>query len=275
MTNVMNLATASALALTIGSGAAFAQANLVGTQALTDRIDAVEDAVKDDFERAEDAARFGNPQFAPGLTSQIALTYAGKSGNTDTQDLAIAGRVRYNVGQWTHTLGFGLDFGEANKVKNKQNVFAVYDANYYVNDQFYVFGLARVEVDQFPKTTDAFAGFGPGVRIINNETTAWRVQAGPGVRYQKLGNAASTNEAAVMAASRLYHKFTDTVFLTNDTDILRSKAGTLATNDFGVSFKMTEGLATRFSYRTQYNNRPAVGQKRSDNTLGISLVMSF
>lgn len=275
MTNVMKLTLASTLALTVGAGAALAQGTLVGTQALDDRIEAIEDAVQDDFERAEDAARFGNPQFAPGLTTSIALTYAGKSGNTDTQDLAVGGRMRYNINQWSHTLGFGLEFGEANGVKNKENIFAVYDLNYYINDQFYVFGLARAERDEFPKKKDAFLGFGPGVRLINNETTAWRVQAGPGVRYQKLGTDPSTTEEAIIGSSRLYHKFNDTIFVTNDTDLLNSKAGTLATNDFGVSFKMTEGLATRVSYRTEYNDSPAPGSKKTDNTVGVSLVLSF
>ena len=275
MTSKILLIAASAVALGFGAGATVAQANLVGIQALEDRIKAVEDAVEDDFEDAEDAARFGNPQFAPGLTTSVAMTFAGKTGNTDTQDFAAAGRMRYNVGQWSHTLGFGLEFGESNKVKNKENVFAVYDANYYINDKFYVFGLGRVERDSFPDRKEAFLGFGPGVRIINNETTAWRVQAGPGVRYQKLGNQPSSTEAAIMASSRLYHKFSDTVFLTNDTDLLNSKAGLLATNDFGVNFKMSEGLATRVSYRTEYNDTPAPGTRKSDNTLGVSLVLSF
>ncbi len=275
MMNMMKLAAASTLALTVGTGAAVAQANLVGTQALEDRIEAIEDAAQDDFERAEDAARFGNPQFAPGLTTSVALTYAGKSGNTDTQDLAVAGRMRYNVGQWSHTVGFGMEFGEANSIKNKENAFIVYDANYYVNDQFYVFGLARAERDKFPERKEGFIGFGPGVRLINTETTAWRVQAGPGVRYQKLGTDPSTTEAAVMGSSRVYHKFTDTIFVTNDTDLLKSKVGLLATNDFGISFQMTDGLATRVSYRTEYNDSPAPGTKKTDNTLGVSLVVSF
>ena len=275
MTTNLKLAAASALALALGGTAAMAQATLVGTQALTDRIEAVEDAVKDDFKRSDDAARFGNPQFAPGWTGSIAATFAGKSGNTDTQDTAIAGRFRFNQGQWSHTVGFGFEFGESNKVKNKENAFVVYDANYYVNDQFYVFGMARAETNKFPDRRDAFIGFGPGVRVINTPETAWRVQAGPGLRYQRLGAAPKTTEGAVMASSRVFHKFTDTVFLTNDTDVLKSKVGVLATNDFGVTFKMSNALSTRVSYRTEYNNRPAPGMKRSDNTLGVSLVYSF
>ena len=275
MTTMMKLAAASTLALTVGTGAAIAQAELVGTQALDDRIEAIEDAAQDDFERAEDAARFGNPQFAPGLTTSLALTYAGKSGNTDTQDLAVGGRMRYNINQWSHTLGFGLEFGESNGVKTKENIFAVYDLNYHVNDRFYVFGLARAERDEFPESKDAFLGFGPGIRLINDENTAWRIQAGPGVRYQKLGTGPSTTEEAIIASSRLYHRFNDTIFVTNDTDLLNSKAGLLATNDFGVSFQMTEGLATRVSYRTEFNDSPAPGTKKTDNTLGVSLVLSF
>ncbi len=274
MNKFLNTAAASVLALAIGSTAADAQGQLLGTQAVDDRITDIETAVRDDQARAEDRARHGNQQFAPGWTGSLAMSFSANSGNSDARDTSIAGRFNYNVGQWNHSLGLGLELGRADGNRTKSDGFAVYDANYYVADDFYVFGLGRVEADRMPgnRTTDGFIGVGPGYRIVNTEDVAWRVQAGPGWRYNRSGGE-STSEIGAIASSRAYFRITDGVFVTNNTDVLRSKVGTIAENDLGVSIGDLEGLSTRFSVRTNYNS--ANTGKKTDHTFGISLVYAF
>lgn len=141
---------------------------------------------------------------------------------------------------------------------------------------------------------DGFIGVGPGYRVINTEQTAWRVQGGIGYRYTQTGaqhagydlveNAAgdydrvavddsSDNGIGYIVSSRFYHRFNDMVFLTNDTDFLSSDdSDDVITNQLGVNFKMSDQLATRVSYTTEYQeNRPI----RTDNTLGVSIVYGF
>jgi len=276
MKTILTVASASTLAMLIGASAVAAQGTLVGTDALDDRIDDIAEDAQDDLEEARDNARFGPERFQPGWSGSVALTYAGTSGNTETQDLAMAGRLRYGQGQWAHTIGFGIEYGEDDGDETKKELFAVYDANYSLDDRFYVFGLARAQFDEYAAfETDAFVGFGPGYRIINTPQTAWRVQAGPGIRYveDQVGN--DDTELAAIASSRLYHAFNETVFLTNDTDILHSDAGTRVSNDLGLNFAMTDTLSTRISYRTDYNDEAVEGTKKTDNRLGVSLVMGF
>ncbi|AMY70224.1 DUF481 domain-containing protein [Frigidibacter mobilis] len=276
MKTILTVASASTLALLIGASAVAAQGTLVGTEALDDRIDDITEDAQDDLDEARDAARFGREEFRPGWSGNVALTYAGTSGNTETQDLALAGRLRYGQGLWNHTIGFGIEYGEDDGEKTKKELFAVYDANYSLTDRFYVFGLARAQFDDYaPFKQDAFLGFGPGYRIINTTQTAWRVQAGPGIRYVKDQLDEDDTEVAFIASSRLFHAFNETVFLTNDTDILSSDAGTLVSNDLGLNFAMTDTLSTRISYRTDYNDEAVEGTKKTDNRLGVSLVMGF
>ena len=276
MNKLMTSAAASVLGLAIGTTAANAQAQLVGVQALDDRITDIETAVRDDQARAEDRARFGNEQFVPGWTGSLAMSFSANRGNSDARDMSLAGRFNYNVGQWNHSLGLGLELGRSGGIRTKADGFAVYDANYYIADDFYVFGLGRVESDRMPgnRTTDAFIGFGPGYRIINTEDAAWRVQAGPGWRYNRDHIAGtSTNELGGIVSSRAYYRIMDGVFATNNTDVLRSKVGTIAENDFGISVGQLEGLSTRFSVRTNYNS--ANTGKKTDHVFGVSLVYGF
>lgn len=310
MKAVALLAGASAIATAL-SLPAFAQteiatgADAVGVTKLNDRIEDIEDNVKDDFARSQDKYRFGPNDQRQGLFGGVSLTYAGSTGNDESQDFALAGRVSYNQGQLAQSVALAIEFGEDDDGdKDKEDVYAIYDAQYYFNDQFYAFALGRVSVDglvnddinswkagtlsaddtkdlQGRLKRDAFLGFGPGYRVINNESTAWRVQAGVGVRYTQKADLLSTEadklvsntETAYIASSRFYHKFNENVFVTNDTDYLTSdEGGDTITNEFGVNFKMSDAFATRVSYRTQYESEREI---RTDNRLGVSLVYGF
>ena len=273
--NHRNVIAASILAL-LTAAPAIGQSAIVGIEDLDDRIDDIQEDVDDEFAEAEDANRFGNNQYAQGWEGSVSLGLSATSGNTDTGDLSFGGRFRYGNGPWNHTLGFAGEFSEDNDIRNKEEVFATYDANRYFSDRFYMFGLGSIRYDDFASNRyDAFLGFGPGYRIVNTDQMTWRIQAGPGARYieDQLGD--DTTEVAGIASSRFYYKFSETMFLTNDTDILVSDENTAATNDLGVNFKMSDRLATRFSYRTEYDSDPLPGLESTDNTLGVSLVYGF
>ena len=284
MNTILKLATISAVALMVASPV-LAKARIVGIEALDDKIDDITDDVQRDLERADDADRFGPNGVAQGWRGSFALSASAASGNTDTGELSGAGRLTYGIGSWNHLIGFAVEYGEANGVKNEEKFFATYEGNRYFTDQFYLFGVARYEFDGLSvdgngnvldgNETDAFLGFGPGYRVLNAPTHTWRLQAGPGVRYFKDITGNSETEVGFIASSRYYISMTDTISFTMDTDVLGSEENTVLANDAGFNFKVSDNLSTRVSYRTEYNTDPAGGRKSTDNTLGLSLVLSF
>lgn len=276
MNYAARFATVSTLALVLAAPGAMAQ-DLTGLSDLDDRLTDIEDTVKDDMARSEDAARFGNPEFRPGLSGSASLSYSGKTGNSESQEFAAGARLRYAQGQWVHTLGFALNFADNAGVKTKEDTFIVYDGNYYFDDNFYGFVLGRVEKDGLASLPtdvqrDGFLGVGPGYRIVNTEQMTWRVQAGIGVSYLEDGVGVSTTETGYIASSRFFYAFNENIFATNDTDILKSDSALRINNDIGVNFKMTDAFSTRVSYLTEYNDSRAI---RSDNKLGVALVFGF
>jgi putative salt-induced outer membrane protein len=251
--------------------------DITGVQDLDDRITDIEEDVAEDMDRSNDAARFGFPEYQPGFSGNASLGYAAETGNTESQEFNLGMRLRYAEGNWVQTLGIAADFAEDAGVKTKEDIFAVYDANYYLNDRFYLFGLARVERDGLAVAADqigrdAFIGFGPGYRVINTPDMAWRLQAGVGVSYLENGLGQSETEEGYLASSRFFYQISDAVFLTNDTDILSSDTALRANNDLGVNFKVTDTLSTRISYLTDFNDARAI---ETDNRLGVSLVVGF
>lgn len=275
MTKTLALAGAAWLAL--AAGGALAQTTLTGIEDLNDRLDDLEERASDDIAEANDDLRFGNPNEQPGFSGSASLSYAGRTGNNETQEFSTGARLRYAAGPWVQTLGFAIDYAEDEDDTTKEDVLVVYDANYYFNDRFYAFILGRAVTNGLADTeeeirTDAFFGVGPGYRVVDEENVTWRVQAGAGVSYLKDGDDNSETDAGVIASSRFFYRFTPNVFMTNDTDVLQGNDALRVNNDLGVSFQATDSLTARVSYLTDYNEARAI---RTDNRLGLSIVYGF
>lgn len=271
---------AGALAL-IGAQAvvstAMAQTTLTGIRAVNDQLEDVERDVTRDMNRAEDAARYGSPEYRPGFSGSASLGYSGKTGNNESQDIDVGIRLRHAQGNFVQSLGAVLDFGEVDNSSTKKDVLVVYDANYYFDQNWYGFVLGRLQSDGLASTADdirrdAFIGFGPGYRIINTQDVTWRVQAGIGVSYLQNGLRQSETETGYLASSRFFYRFNDNFYVTNDTDVLKSDIALRVNNDLGLNVKMTDTISTRISYLTDYNESRAI---RTDNKLGVSMVFSF
>lgn len=276
MTTMTRTATVSLLAMMLAAPV-MAQTALTGVRDVNDRIDDINEVVAEDMARSEDAARFGNPEARQGLSGSASVGYSGKTGNNESQELSAGVRLSYTQGNFVQTIGAVVDFAEDQGRKTKEDILAVYDANLYFDQSLYGFVLARIEADGLASTAgdvrrDGFLGFGPGYRVINTPDMTWRVQAGIGVSYLEDGLRNSVTETGYLAASRLYYRISDGIFLTNDTDVLSSDAALRVNNDLGVNFRVTDAVSTRISYVTEYNDSRAI---RSDNKLGVSLVFGF
>jgi putative salt-induced outer membrane protein len=268
--------TAAIVAATMTCTTASAQDALTGVKSLNDRIDDITTAANDDLTSGDDTNRFGFTAANAGWKGSLAASASATSGNTKNRDVSIAGRMTYGSGLWSHSIGFAGEFGSTNGKNDKEKVFGTYEANRYFSDRVYAFGTGRYTQDKFGTLEkDAFIGFGPGFRVLNSADTTWRIQAGPGMRYSKTSSGVETKEGSAILSSRAWFKINDVIAINNDTDVLSSKTSTVATNDLGVNYKMTDTLSTRVSYRTEYNSKPENGFKEFDNTFGVSLVMGF
>ncbi len=277
MTHRFLFAGAAAAALLMAATSGFAQDGLTGITALNDQIDDINQAAIDDIARAEDAYRFGSPDYRQGLSGSASAGFNGTAGATDSNEFSMGARLRYASGPFLQTVGVAINYAETAGVVTKKDAFGIYDLNYFLNDSLYGFALGRVSTDGLATTapevkTDGFLGFGPGYRLINTTTMSWRVQAGVGLSYLEDGLGDSTQEIGYIASSRLFWKLGETMFATNDTDVLYSDTALRVNNDIGLNFKMADMFATRLSYLTEYNDSRAV---KSENKLGLSFVYSF
>ena len=86
---------------------------------------------------------------------------------------------------------------------------------------------------------------------------------------------ADVSEGAFGVSSDYAHKITDTLFLTNDTDVITSSSDTVVFNDLALNVAVSGSMALRTSILTEYHTDPEPGFTSTDNTFGVSLVYSF
>ncbi|SHG89864.1 DUF481 domain-containing protein [Marivita hallyeonensis] len=262
--------------MSVLASAASAQDVFAGTNVAEDRNEDLIEAIEDDAER--DIDRFGNEGRPQGFTGSVAVRGIANTGNTDSFDLGVGADLNYVQGVNGYELQLSYSYGEDDGEKNEESLF--YGLEYTRDFNPRVFGFAKLQgsVDEFSAfETDTFLLLGAGYRIFNDPNRQWSVQAGPGYRFAELSDVgkADINEEAFGISSDYSQKLTETVYLTNDTDIVGSSSDTVIYNDLAISVSMTDTLALRTSILTEYHTDPEPGFKDTDNTIGVSLVYSF
>jgi putative salt-induced outer membrane protein len=267
---------AVALIAALSATSVSAQSLVGGASVAADRNDDLIEAIEDDAERELD--RFGNEGRPQGFTGSVALRAIASTGNTDSVDVGIGSDLNYVWGPNGIELQLNYAYGEDDGKKTEESLF--YGLEYTRDFNPLVFGFAKLQgsVDEFSDyETDTFASFGVGYRVFNDPNRQWSVQAGPGYRFSELADVTKgdINEGAFGISSDYAHKLTETVYLTNDTDVIWSKSDTVVFNDLALSVSMTDTLALRTSVLTEYHTDVAKGVNNTDNTFGVSLVYSF
>lgn len=255
-----------------------AVATATGTAAVSEDIEDIELRTQRELQAAEDEARFGTSGVPQGFRGSLSLTGVATEGNSETIDVGLGGRFTLGQGAINHSLGIALEYGEADGERDRNRYLAIYDLNYDFTPRIYAFGLARAQYDEFAPLNeqDVFLGVGPGYRIFNRPELAWRVQAGPGVRYTKSVDTGETNtDLAGILSSRFYYQLNESVFLTNDTDVLHSDVDTLISNEVALNSRIAGPISGRVGLRTDYSTDPAEGQESTDNRLSLGVVYTL
>lgn len=268
------LATVVALSAT----SAFAQ-SLTGRDSIAaDRNEDLVEAIEDDAER--DLDRFGNEGRPQGFSGSFALRGIASTGNTESTDLGIGTDLNYVWGP--NGLELQMNFAHSDDDTSPTEESLFYSLEYTRDFTPVTFGFAKIQgsVDSATSAafeSDVFLSLGAGYRVINEADHQWSVQAGPGYRFANLNavTSADVSEGAFGVSSDYAIKLSETLYVTNDTDVIWSESDTAVFNDLALSVSMTDTLALRTSILTEYHSDVTAPSEHTDHTLGVSLVYSF
>lgn len=246
--------------------------------AADDAVEALEEQLEDDRER--DIADFGNEGRDLGSYGSVALRATATSNDgEDTTDVGIGLRYGFYDGVNGYDVSANYVYGKANEEVTKDRLLIGGD---YRRDFGSFFGYAQADLsfDNETETVgeysqDIFAGVGVGYRIFNTGDLQWSIQAGPGYRLAEVVGGEDVSEVAASVANNVYYSLSDTIYLTNDTDVIYSEFATTISNDLAVNVSMTDTLSLRTSYNTRFNDQTDNSFSDGENTLGVSVVYNF
>ncbi|TNC72390.1 DUF481 domain-containing protein [Rubellimicrobium roseum] len=286
---------ASVAAAALLASAAQAQSTVFGIEdAAIDVVDEIQEDVEDDFDRDLDVV--GNVGRELGYSGSIAGRLTALSGNNDDLNAGIGARYGFYDGVNGGEINFAFTYTDDGEDEQETSFYLSTEYTRDFSDRFYAYAQGVGAFDDNPgefdeleddelsgQREDIFVGVGLGYRIIETERLAWGVQAGPGYRwYEGFDNLTTpedegdrVKEVAASLSSDLIYQFTDTVALSNDTDVIASDDNTAVTNDLALVVGISEALQLRTSLLTEYNSDPAPGLKDTDNTLGVAVVYNF
>lgn len=239
-------------------------------------LDDLEEAIEDDAERDIDA--FGTEGRAPGTFGSVAL----RATATDEETNVGAG-LRW--GTFDGVNGFDMAFSYAysadengDATENKLLAGLDYRRNFGTS----IFGYAQTDIaiDRLADTAgetreDYFVGAGLGYRLYNTDNFQWSVQAGPGYRYSEFVGGETIDEVAGSLSNNIFYSLTDTIYVTNDTDVIGSESLITLSNDFAVNVSLTDTLSLRSSVFSEVSDATDDPIEDSKNTFGLSVVYNF
>ena len=277
MTHLLRSTVGAVAISTMFAAPSFSQA-LTGRDTIAgDRNEDLIEAIEDDAER--DLDRFGNEGRADGFTGSVALRGIATNGNSENLNVGIGSDLNYVWGPNGVELQLNYAYSDDDESEAEEQLF--YGLEYTRDFNARTFGFAKIQGSVDGATdadfeSDTFVTFGAGYRIYNTPTMQWSIQGGPGYRFAEIDDVADADisEGALGLSSDYAHKLSDTLFVTNDTDVIWSESDTAVLNDLSLNVAMTNSLALRTSIFTEYHSDP-VDAKSTDNTFGVSIVYSF
>lgn len=215
-------------------------------------------------------------------TSSVELGVINTTGNTKTQTAAAKADVTYEVEKWRHNghvEGYGsssedADTGES--VTSAERYLLAGKSDYKFNEYDYVFGLVKLQKDLFSGFEyEHVVALGYGRKLIKQADMELDVEIGPGVRFYKVDNGISDEEALIRLAGKYWWAITDHSKFTQDLVVEAGEDLTSTTSVTGLQANINSALAMKLTFTAKNKSDVPVGTKETDTETALTLVYNF
>ena len=210
--------------------------------------------------------------------SSISAGLSLTKGNSDTLLTTVAFKTRKKTTENEFAFGADGSYGENDNVKNNETLHGVGQFNHLFSDRFYGYLNAEGLHDGIADLQYRFT-FSPGAGyyFLKETNTMLAGEAGPGLIFQRLGNA-DTTYATLRLAERFEHKLDNGARVWEKAEFLPQvdKLGNFLVNvEIGAEAALTKTLSLRVTVQDNFINQPAPGRKSNDVKLISGLVYKF
>lgn len=214
-------------------------------------------------------------------TASAELGFIRTTGNTETETTAAKGDISYEVDKWRHT-GHAEAYGQ--KSKNNQGVSITsaerYElmgkSDYKFTELDYAYGMVQLQKDLFSGFEyEHIVSAGYGRKLIKQPEMELDVEIGPGMRFFKVDNGASEEEALLRLSGNFWWDITDTSKFTQEltTDIGEDFTSTKSVT--GIQAAINSTLALKFTYTIRNKSKVPANIEKTDTEAAMTLVYTY
>ena len=203
------------------------------------------------------------------------------TGNTETQNTSIKGDIIYEDGQWKHT-GHAAAFGASQEhaagisTTSAERYLLLGKSDYKLSDIDYVYGLVQFQKHRFSGFEyEHVVSAGYGRKVLKKADMELDVEIGPGVRFFKVDNGVSDEEALVRLAGKYWWAITDHSKFTQDLTFEIGEDLTTTTSVTGLQANINSSLAMKLTFTVKNKNEVPVATEKTDTETAVTLVYTF
>lgn len=207
-------------------------------------------------------------------------------GNSPATGLTGQINLRRQGTDWRHNLRLSADYRRSRGRSEREQLSAVYEPQYQIDEGFFAYALAQFERNRFQGFAGRYAvSGGLGYRLLGGGEATLDVKAGPAWRRTELVSGTAENSIAGLVGLDFDWAITDRLKLTQDANAVAEAGGravafigsssTTLQLVSGVESKFSERLTGRFSYTIEYDSSPAANAVSTDTQSRFTLVYSF
>ncbi|MBU2869403.1 DUF481 domain-containing protein [Colwellia sp. E2M01] len=228
------------------------------------------------------------------VSAELGMLYT--TGNTKSGDLKLGLNVKHEEAQWLNTVAFSAlaKKSEQENAATGEDDFETTDNRWDITGQSnysieadgknYLYGSAYYEQDKFSGFKyQTSASVGWGRHWIDNETSSFFADIGPGIKYDVLRATPTTVEdsetAAIIQAQALYtNQINDFVefkqyFVAKQA--LESDKNSTYKSETSLTTKLIDSLQFKFAFRVDYDTEVEEDFENTNTETSATLIYSF
>lgn len=201
---------------------------------------------------------------------------SAKTGNTESTNIQGKFRLNYQKDLWHHRLRLDALRETESGDKTAQRVVGQFQSNYDLGDRSYVFGVARVERDEFSGYDyQASLVGGYGYRAWVSDRGHLDLEAGPGFRRAKQDGLKAESEVVGRFRGDFGYRLGERSDFAQELAVIAGQENTETESITALTAGISDALALRLSLTVSHNTDVPEGTKKTDTFTTASVVYKF
>ncbi len=221
---------------------------------------------------AEKFSRF----FLPGWDKDIEINLLYSTGNTRQKSFGTATKFERDLGRFHQTVTSYFDYNSSDSIINKRRYGIAYKSDYSISDISYITGYSSFEGDSFGAFNKRFTlNVGYGLKVLNNDTFTWSVEAGPALLITKPESTEKyITDITAFGSSLISWAINERSELSNETKVYVGNR-MVVENKTDYKIKVSGALSGKISYDILYNRDAPLDHKKTDTIARVGILYDF